>query len=65
MNHDFLRCHACILVEPTTKAWTKKPQPYLYIRLEGVSTYAIEFVEQDERATTFWGIIFPPNTSNA
>jgi hypothetical protein len=30
--------------------------------LEGVSTYAIEFVEQDERATTFWGIIFPPNT---
>jgi CO/xanthine dehydrogenase Mo-binding subunit len=31
----------------------------------GVSTYAIEFVEQDERATTFWGIIFPPNTSNA
>ncbi|HVR25649.1 MAG TPA: hypothetical protein VMU26_20310 [Candidatus Polarisedimenticolia bacterium] len=33
--------------------------------LEGVSTYAIEFVEQDERATTFWGIIFPPNTSNA
>jgi len=33
--------------------------------LEGVCTYAIEFVEQDERATTFWGIIFPPNTSNA
>ena len=33
--------------------------------LEGVSTYAIEFVEQDERAETFWGIIFPPNTSNA
>jgi hypothetical protein len=32
---------------------------------EGVSTYAIEFVEQDERAETFWGIIFPPNTSNA
>jgi hypothetical protein len=32
--------------------------------LEGVSTYAIEFVEQDERAQTFWGIIFPPNTSN-
>ena len=31
----------------------------------GVSTYAIEFVEQDERAETFWGIIFPPNTSNA
>jgi len=33
--------------------------------LEGVSTYAIEFVEQDKRAETFWGIIFPPNTSNA
>jgi len=33
--------------------------------LEGVSTYAIEFVEQDERAETFWGIVFPPNTSNA
>ncbi len=33
--------------------------------LEGVSTYAIEFVEQDERAETFWGINFPPNTSNA
>jgi hypothetical protein len=33
--------------------------------LEGVSTYAIEFVEQDQRAETFWGIIFPPNTSNA
>jgi len=33
--------------------------------LEGVSTYAIEFVERDERAETFWGITFPPNTSNA
>jgi hypothetical protein len=33
--------------------------------LEGVSTYAIEFADQDERAETFWGIIFPPNTSNA
>jgi hypothetical protein len=33
--------------------------------LEGVSTYAIEFVEQDEQAETFWGIVFPPNTSNA
>jgi len=33
--------------------------------LEGVSRYAIEFVEQGERAETFWGIIFPPNTSNA
>jgi hypothetical protein len=33
--------------------------------LEGVSTYAIEFVEHDERAETFWGINFPPNNSNA
>ena len=33
--------------------------------LEGVSTYAIEFVERDEGAETFWGITFPPNTSNA
>jgi hypothetical protein len=35
------------------------------VALEGVSTYAIEFVEQDERAETFWGIVFPPNASNA
>ncbi len=35
------------------------------VALEGVSTYAIEFVERDERAETFWGITFPPNTSNA
>ena len=33
--------------------------------LQGVSTYAIEFVEQDQRAENFWGITFPPNTSNA
>jgi hypothetical protein len=33
--------------------------------LQGVSTYGIEFVEHDERAETFWGITFPPNTSNA
>jgi len=33
--------------------------------LEGVCTYAIEFVEQGARAETFWGIIFPPNTSNS
>ncbi|MGA2745247.1 MAG: hypothetical protein ABSE44_11210 [Candidatus Sulfotelmatobacter sp.] len=33
--------------------------------MQGVSTYAIEFVEQDERAQTFWGITFPPNVSNA
>jgi len=32
---------------------------------EGVSRYAIEFVERDERAETFWGITFPPNTPNA
>jgi len=32
---------------------------------EGVSTYAIEFVEQDDRAQTFWGIVFPPSTLNA
>src|ERR1700730_6913935 len=31
---------------------------------EGGSMYAIEFVEQGERAETFWGILFPPNTSN-
>src|ERR1700683_1396487 len=33
--------------------------------LEGVSTYAIEFVEQGPRAETFWGIIFATNTSNS
>jgi hypothetical protein len=27
----------------------------------GVSTYGIEFVEQDGRATNFWGISFPSN----
>lgn len=32
--------------------------------LQGVPTYAIEFVVQDERAETFWGITFPPNTTN-
>jgi hypothetical protein len=31
----------------------------------GASTYAIEFVEQDERAEKFWGITFPPNASIA
>jgi hypothetical protein len=31
----------------------------------GVSTYAIEFVGQDEQAEKFWGIVFPPNISNA
>jgi hypothetical protein len=29
------------------------------VTLEGVSTYAIEFVEQDNRAKTFWEIAFP------
>jgi hypothetical protein len=28
---------------------------------QGVSTYAIEFVEQDDRAKNFWGITFPSN----
>jgi hypothetical protein len=28
---------------------------------KGVPTYAIEFVEQDERAESFWGITFPSN----
>lgn len=27
---------------------------------EGASTYAIEFVEHNSDATTFWGITFPP-----
>jgi hypothetical protein len=27
---------------------------------DGVPTYAIEFVEQDDKATEFWGITFPP-----
>lgn len=26
---------------------------------EGVSTYGIEFIEQDEKANKFWGITFP------
>ena len=30
--------------------------------LRGVPTYAIEFVEHDDRAKTFWGIAFPSNT---
>ena len=29
--------------------------------LQGVSTYAIEFVDQDEAAKDFWGISFPSN----
>jgi len=31
--------------------------------LQGVPTYAIEFVEQDDKAENFWGITFPSNTS--
>ena len=27
---------------------------------DGVPTYALEFVEQDEKANDFWGIAFPP-----
>jgi hypothetical protein len=30
---------------------------------QGIPTYAIEFVEQDDRATNFWGIAFPPNAN--
>ena len=30
--------------------------------LHGVPTYAIEFVEQDDKAKNFWGITFPSNT---
>jgi hypothetical protein len=29
--------------------------------VEGVRTYGIEFVDQDEKATGFWGITFPTN----
>src|SRR5215475_13940545 len=29
--------------------------------VQGVHTYGIEFVEQDIRATGFWGITFPSN----
>lgn len=33
--------------------------------LQGVTTYGIEFVDQDENALGFWGITFPSaNTSN-
>ena len=28
---------------------------------EGVPTYAIEFVEPDDKAKNFWGIAFPSN----
>jgi hypothetical protein len=32
--------------------------------LQGQSIYAIEFVEQDENAKSFWGITFPSNGNN-
>ena len=28
---------------------------------DGVQTYGIEFLEQDKRANSFWGITFPAN----
>jgi hypothetical protein len=31
--------------------------------VNGVSTYAIEFVEMDDKATNFWGITFPSNAN--
>jgi hypothetical protein len=30
----------------------------------GVSTYGVEFVEQNDRVSNFWGISFPSNTEN-
>jgi hypothetical protein len=30
---------------------------------QGVSVYAIEFIEQDDAANNFWGITFPPIAS--
>jgi hypothetical protein len=35
--------------------------PALLKASQGVSTYAIEFVEQDGGALNFWGITFPSN----
>lgn len=29
--------------------------------IQGVSTYGVEFVDQDENANNFWGITFPSN----
>jgi hypothetical protein len=29
--------------------------------IQGVSTYGVEFVNQDENANNFWGITFPSN----
>jgi hypothetical protein len=33
--------------------------------LQGVLTYGIEFVEQDEASKNFWGISFPSNVTSA
>jgi hypothetical protein len=33
----------------------------LLTAMQGVSTYGIEFVEQDEKSRDFWGISFPTN----
>src|SRR6266436_39309 len=30
---------------------------------KGVSSYAIEFVNQDDQSNNFWGITFPPSNS--
>lgn len=30
--------------------------------VQGVPTYAIEFLEQDDKAKNFWGITFPSTT---
>ncbi len=30
--------------------------------LHGIPTYAIEFVEQDDKTNNFWGITFPSNS---
>jgi len=30
---------------------------------QGIPTYGVEFVEQDEKASNFWGITFPSNTN--
>lgn len=33
--------------------------------MQGISTYGIEFVDQDDNAKNFWGISFPSNAANA
>jgi hypothetical protein len=32
--------------------------------IQGVPTFAIEFLDQDERAKNFWGITFPTNATS-